>query len=905
MAKKKTITPSLEELKESFTKAVKSRQRSIKIEDDQVVKISSLPSADKVSTGDLAVVVVNGQTQRANVSQLQPNLEPYATKDYVDGKVENIDIPDVDLSELNEAISTLETDIKRLDQEQEVQDNSITKLEDSQTTQGESIDSINETLEEQSDEIERVSNQVSSQNYLLNQFDKRIKTNTRDIKLLEDKVDNLDLPDFNIDEYATVEYVNEKDDLIRDSIEDITTELGTINGTLEEHTNDIEELYNSKASKEDLESAIPDLDGLVTTEEFDEHEKRNAASTVVLEAEILKVASEVVLNYQDIERNQKAITNHDGRITQLEEEINGIEGNSGDIKGTQSWVNGTWDISNNVDANVKQCKVHTDRTAIVLNKDLIEQNDNNWENILAPYPSELGLEIDGTIYGLVVEYQGRAGQNSRSHNFRILSHNLPDNVENQTIVGIYPDFVATIGSKFITTEESKADDKAVYDSLYNDIVNIEEEVEALAPSFERGEWLRDSEANYPRPPAAKSFYLAGRPTGDIFVNVTEYKDVTSIMLHKTDANDTGHTFNDINIGQFIELFNETDSDFLLGEITNKVGGTDFIELVVNVNKSIGQVADKVRVKVFTLADANLDLSGYATLAEENEFQEKQEFNKNVTLKGVETTIQPQLSSRWHKFSVTPPKNADGTNNTSEAYGVDFYLDSGNTWKNQFKISNRNGVAFSVRGGEDINGQLHKEWKYSGPQAEDDHLATVKYVKDAVEGIEIPDVDLTGYATEDYVQEEINKIEIPEPDLSDYMTEEETVDFVDKMDKLTLVNAKLEAAALDQEYAVPLTGNSTKTGKLILKTNEATPFEIQASNGTAIFKMWNSGAVAMLKDYSEFKDNELVTKKYVDDKVGSGGGSGFTQGDRVCATSAGATSVGGFYIENGNLYCKVN
>ena len=581
----------------------------------------------------------------------------------------------------------------------------------------------------------------------------KIATNSSDIFDLQQAVENIEIPEVNLEGYATEDYVD--------------------------------------TAIESIEFPEPDLDGLVTKEEFDEHEKRNAASTVVLEAEILKVASEVVLNYQDIERNQKAITNHDGRITQLEEEIIGIEGNSGDIKGTQSWVNGTWDISNNVDANVKQCKVHTDRTAIVLNKDLIEQNDNNWENILAPYPSELGLEIDGTIYGLVVEYQGRAGQNSRSHNFRILSHNLPDNVANQSIVGIYPDFVATIGSKFITTEESKADDKVLQDQI--DAIDIPN-IDGLA---------------------------------------TE--------------------------------------DYVKEEI-NKI--------------DIPDVSDK------------------ASLKDDNEFNGKQEFNKNVTLKGVETTIQPQLSSRWHKFSVTPPKNADGTNNTSEAYGVEFYLDSGNTWKNQFKISNRNGVAFSVRGGEDINGQLHKEWKYSGPQAEDDHLATVKYVKGAVEGIEIPDVDLTGYATEDYVQEEINKIEIPEPDLSDYMTEEETVDFVDKMDKLTLVNAKLEAAALDQEYAVPLAGNSTKTGKLILKTNEATPFEIQASNGTAIFKMWNSGAVAMLKDYTEFKDNEFVTKKYVDDKVGSGGGSGFTQGDRVCATSAGATSVGGFYIENGNLYCKV-
>ena len=89
--------------------------------------------------------------------------------------------------------------------------------------------------------------------------------------------------------------------------------------------------------------------------------------------------------------------------------------------------------------------------------------------------------------------------------------------------------------------------------------------------------------------------------------------------------------------------------------------------------------------------------------------------------------------------------------------------------------------------------------------------------------------------DDRLQEQIDAIDIPEPDLSGYM---------------------------------PLDGDSTKTGRLVVKTNDATPFEIQSGNGAAIFKMWASGAVAMEKAYSNFKDNELVTKKYVDDKVDS-------------------------------------
>ena len=270
------------------------------------------------------------------------------------------------------------------------------------------------------------------------------------------------------------------------------------------------------------------------------------------------------------------------------------------------------------------------------------------------------------------------------------------------------------------------------------------------------------------------------------------------------------------------------------------------------------------------------LEDKASKSAENIFDAKQTFNKNVTVKGAETVITPPLSSRWHKYSVNPPKNAEGETDTSDAYGVNYWLDAGNSWKNQFKISNRNGAAFEVRGGGEMSGQLHSKWTYTGSQEEDDNIATVKYVNDAV-------------------------------DLSQYMTADETAEFVEAMDKTYLVQANTKARELDQAYAVPLDGNTTKTGSMVLKTGVATPFEIQAADGSSIFKMWASGAVALEKPYTGFKDNELVTKKYVDDKVASGGsgGSGFTAGDQVAKTNGESTNVGGFWISNGNLYCKVS
>ena len=132
-----------------------------------------------------------------------------------------------------------------------------------------------------------------------------------------------------------------------------------------------------------------------------------------------------------------------------------------------------------------------------------------------------------------------------------------------------------------------------------------------------------------------------------------------------------------------------------------------------------------------IPEIKADVEDKASKSEENIFNAKQTFNKNVTFKGSETALIPPLSSRWHKYTVNPPKNAEGGNDTSEAYGVNYYLDAGNTWKNQFKISNRNGTAFEVRGGSDMSGQLHSKWTYTGTQEEDNDIATVKYVKDAV------------------------------------------------------------------------------------------------------------------------------------------------------------------------------
>ena len=109
--------------------------------------------------------------------------------------------------------------------------------------------------------------------------------------------------------------------------------------------------------------------------------------------------------------------------------------------------------------------------------------------------------------------------------------------------------------------------------------------------------------------------------------------------------------------------------------------------------------------------------------------------------------------------------------------------------------------------------------------------------------------------------------------------------------------------IDLDY-LPLTGGEL-TGALTIRKNAQVALEIIGDSNTSQIKFWSSGAIA-LQNYTGFKDNELVTKKYVDDKVAAGGGgSSFTPGDQVAKTNGESNQVGGFWISGGALYVKVS
>jgi len=91
------------------------------------------------------------------------------------------------------------------------------------------------------------------------------------------------------------------------------------------------------------------------------------------------------------------------------------------------------------------------------------------------------------------------------------------------------------------------------------------------------------------------------------------------------------------------------------------------------------------------------------------------------------------------------------------------------------------------------------------------------------------------------------------------------------------------------------------GQLTIKKSREVALDIVGDGGNSQIKFWSSGAVA-LQNYTNFKDNELVTKKYVDDAVstnqGSAGGSLLSHTERLLHTSNG-TNGKQFYFWNEN------
>ena len=107
------------------------------------------------------------------------------------------------------------------------------------------------------------------------------------------------------------------------------------------------------------------------------------------------------------------------------------------------------------------------------------------------------------------------------------------------------------------------------DLLRQDIIELEEEIDAIAPSLEYGNWEFEQPSNTLRPPRKGTFFLLT----DALAFTDEYQFAKHIVINNYEYDDPSdsdpvdiHTWADANPGELIQLFDAADPDFLLGKI---------------------------------------------------------------------------------------------------------------------------------------------------------------------------------------------------------------------------------------------------------------------------------------------------------------------------------------------------
>ena len=116
-----------------------------------------------------------------------------------------------------------------------------------------------------------------------------------------------------------------------------------------------------------------------------------------------------------------------------------------------------------------------------------------------------------------------------------------------------------------------------------DIIELEEEIEALAPTFARGQWDYEAPSNPLSSPAEGTYFTLNE--NEVISN--EFADTAEIIFHNKDALEAIHTWAGVEAGQYIELFDTIDSEFLLAEIDEVTLETGYVKFEVTPKQSEG------------------------------------------------------------------------------------------------------------------------------------------------------------------------------------------------------------------------------------------------------------------------------------------------------------------------------
>ena len=292
--------------------------------------------------------------------------------------------------------------------------------------------------------------------------------------------------------------------------------------------------------------------------------------------------------------------------------------------------------------------------------------------------------------------------------------------------------------------------------LQNEIIELEEELDALAPSVERGKWtmnLTGIAANAGQMSLYDDDYSnVGNPTG-------LFADVKSIWLNEIDNAGTPHGFAGVEAGEFIELFVEGDPDYGLYQVVDihdeTNGAAQWWVIEVNFVRAYTPTSatapgDIIRVKIFKApegGDASTFLNKYGDKVIDAVANVDYEWNKPVTFETKEGAINFKTPSNQGVNALTGRHFAVKTDLTTSSETAAFYVSS-----KKDSISYKS--LFRVR----ANGKVQAGPDDSDPfiATEDNDVTTKKYVDDKIEELlaRIGELEMAGGVPRNYHFEQV-------------------------------------------------------------------------------------------------------------------------------------------------------
>ena len=158
-------------------------------------------------------------------------------------------------------------------------------------------------------------------------------------------------------------------------------------------------------------------------------------------------------------------------------------------------------------------------------------------------------------------------------------------------------YAGKINSPGNLVNKGYVDDKD--DLLRQDIIELEEEIDAIAPSVERGQFISTTDNNAPQEGEFMLATVAGK--------TVDYgnPDISIIQVSKIDNEGVAHTYADVEDGQLLQLFEDGNADYGLYLIEAVAGNDDpamtAVTFTVSPVSGLGEATegDLARLKIFS------------------------------------------------------------------------------------------------------------------------------------------------------------------------------------------------------------------------------------------------------------------------------------------------------------------